>query len=58
MISGSEGRLYEFIDLYFERDRQIRLGGAEDIKSFFVKLAKVTTKMPPTVRPVSTTPGD
>ncbi|MBE1526734.1 hypothetical protein GGC65_001190 [Sphingopyxis sp. OAS728] len=38
------GRLYEFIDLYLERDRQILLGGAEDPKTFFVKSAKLTTK--------------
>ncbi|MFC0104491.1 hypothetical protein [Sphingopyxis terrae] len=38
------GRLYEFIDLYLERDRQILLGGAEDPETFFVKSAKLTTK--------------
>lgn len=38
------GRLYEFIDLYLGRDRQILLGGAEDPKTFFVKSAKLTTK--------------
>lgn len=38
------GRLYEFIDLYLERDRQILLGGAENPRTFFVKSAKLTTK--------------
>lgn len=38
------GRLYEFIDLYLRRDRQILLGGADDPKTFFVKSAKLTTK--------------
>lgn len=38
------GRLYEFIDIYLQRDRQILLGGAEDPKTFFVKSAKLTTK--------------
>lgn len=38
------GRLYEFIDLYLGRDRQILLGGAQDPKTFFVKSAKQTTK--------------
>jgi hypothetical protein len=38
------GRLYEFIDIYLQRDRQILLGGAEDPRTFFVKSAKLTTK--------------
>ncbi len=44
MLLPDLGRLYEFIDLYLRRDRQILLGGAEDPKTFFVKSAKLTTK--------------
>lgn len=38
------GRLYDFIDIYLRRDRQLLLGGGEDPKTFFVKSAKRTTK--------------
>lgn len=37
------GRLYEFIDIYLDRDRRILLGGADDPGTFFVKSAKRTT---------------
>ncbi len=36
-------RLYEFIDIYLQRDRRLLLGGAADPGTFFVKSAKRTT---------------
>jgi hypothetical protein len=36
-------RLYEFIDIYLGRDRNLLLGGATDPGTFFVKSAKRTT---------------
>lgn len=36
--------LYEYIDAYLDRHRQVLLGGADDPGTFFVKTAKQTTK--------------